>query len=125
MKKIICVDDSIDQREAVKSTFSADEYEVIEAIDGESGLNTILSHLDADLLVIDFHMPKLNGLEVLERVNAHRQDQKKIPTVMFTTETSKERRKIGQELGVDVWFIKPMRSESFLQVAEALIAKAS
>lgn len=125
MKKIICVDDSLDQREAVKTTFANEQYQVIEANDGESGLNTILANTDATLLIIDYHMPKLNGLELLEKFREQRKEQKKIPIVMFTTETSKERRKKGHELGVDVWFIKPMRSESFLQVAEALIKKAS
>ena len=77
MKKIICVDDSLDQREAVKTTFANEQYQVIEANDGESGLNTILANTDATLLIIDYHMPKLNGLELLEKFREQRKEQKK------------------------------------------------
>ena len=119
MKKVICVDDSPEQRQVLKEVFSKTSYTVVEASDGLEGLKKIEENKDISLFVIDYHMPHLNGLEFLEKVRAN-DEFKNTPVIMFTTETSKDRRQRGRELNVSVWFVKPMDELRFLKITERI-----
>ena len=66
-KKIISIEDSAITQEEIKYMFSEHDCEVLTASDGEAGLELILANLDASLIIIDFGMPKKNGLEELAK----------------------------------------------------------
>lgn len=64
-KKILLVDDDSGKREMARSFLSSEGYEVFEAVDGADGVQKAIE-LQPELVILDFMMPVLNGLETLE-----------------------------------------------------------
>lgn len=121
MAKILVVDDSVALRMQVKACLNQDGHEVLEAKDGREGFNMASSCFDFDLMIIDFNMPVLNGLELcgkLREIEGHRNT----PIFMLTTESSPNALKRGKEVGVLAWIIKPF-SENKLRYAISKVLK--
>ncbi len=66
---ILVVDDDLFQRELISKVLRKDGYQVVEACDGALALE-ILQALSFDLVITDFMMPKLNGLEFVEQLHS-------------------------------------------------------
>lgn len=115
MAKILVVDDSVALRMQVKACLNEDGHEVVEAKDGKEGYNYAKAHLDLDLMIVDFNMPILNGLELCAKVR-ELAEHKQTPIFMLTTESSPQALKRGKEVGVLAWIIKPF-SEDKLRYA--------
>jgi CheY-like chemotaxis protein len=67
----LITDDDRDFRETVRSVFEPWGVRTYMAADGEEALKIVYNHR-VDLVLLDFHMPRLDGLETLRRVKAHR-----------------------------------------------------
>lgn len=67
MKKILLIDDEESIQIIYKEEFEEDGYQVISALDGEEGLRKFLSD-SPDIVILDIHMPGLNGIEVLRQM---------------------------------------------------------
>ena len=66
-KKLCIVDDSITAREIVRAQFKDSGYEILEAEDGLEA-KEMLSITEVDLLITDFEMPRMNGLDLARSV---------------------------------------------------------
>jgi DNA-binding NtrC family response regulator len=66
MPKILIIDDERSIRNTLKEILEYEKYEVDEAADGETGLQKVLSE-DYDVVLCDIKMPKMDGMEVLEK----------------------------------------------------------
>ena len=89
---ILIVDDSLPMRGVLKKTLKAAGYgasEFLEAENGEIALD-VLSQANVDIVITDFNMPVMNGLEML-RVMQSRQGLEKIPVIVISTEGSIEK----------------------------------
>ena len=121
--RVLVVDDSAFVRKAVERMLgAADDIEVVGfAADGEEGLARA-SELQPDVVTLDVRMPKLGGLETLERLMA----EQPVPVLLMSTLTQEgaEVTLRGLELGaldfVDKSSVQPM---SMLSLADELIAK--
>ncbi len=71
MKKILVIEDEKDIREAICEVLQDEGYEVLSAVNGESGLQQAFAH-QPDLIILDIKMPIMNGLTMLGRL---REDQ--------------------------------------------------
>src|SRR5665647_3173423 len=80
MEKILVIDDNKLIRKALKDTLSKIGYTVIEAEDGESGL-VLVRDEHPDLVITDFQMPGIDGLEVLAEI---RKFNIAIPVILLT-----------------------------------------
>ena len=69
MPKILIIDDEKIIRDTLKEILEYEKYEIFEAQDGEEGLKMI-ENQDFDLVLCDVKMPKMDGIEVLDKVNA-------------------------------------------------------
>ena len=82
MAKILIIEDDPLMQRLYQKIFTFEKYEVETAADGEEGLDKARK-TKPTLILLDIMMPKMNGLQVLEKLKAD-PDLKKIPVVMLT-----------------------------------------
>lgn len=100
-KTILIVDDIEINRDILTEIFKED-YRILEAGDGEQALEIINGNVDISAVLLDLVMPKMNGLDVLRRMNRSGK-LKSIPVFLITAENSQEMLLEGYNLGaVDV-----------------------
>lgn len=78
--KILVVDDQAGIRLLLNEVFTSQGYKVALAEDGIKALN-IICHNEIDLVVLDYHLPFLNGQEVLEKM---KEDHIAIPVILMS-----------------------------------------
>ena len=86
-----------------------------EAEDGAAAIENMKAESSFDLIVLDVNMPKMNGLEVLEKRKELGLQEKAI-VFMLTTDSSPEFKEKAKELSVKAWITKPYHKESLLKV---------
>jgi signal transduction histidine kinase/CheY-like chemotaxis protein len=80
-RTILVVDDEAECRETIAAMLSANGFQVVVAADGNDALREIERGLDFDLLLVDFAMPGMNGVELAQAVRARRAS---VPVVFIT-----------------------------------------
>ena len=120
MPKCICiVDDHLNIREMLRYALTLQGMDVEEAVDGADALEKIVAH-NIDLVLIDWLMPNMDGLEMLQRMRAM-DAFTETPVVMISGRDDIEARSRARELGVLYWLKKPFRiSELQLAVENSL-----
>jgi diguanylate cyclase (GGDEF)-like protein len=103
--KILIVDDDADIRDILKLTLSEENYEVLEAADGEEALKTIGTK-PLDLVLLDYKIPKIDGREVCRRV---KKDLllRHLPIIMVTGKGDINDKVGGIDAGADDYVVKP------------------
>ncbi|NJD91135.1 MAG: response regulator [Geobacter sp.] len=66
--KLLCVDDERNVLRALERIFMDDDYEILTAISGEDGLAVLAENSDVQVVISDFRMPGMNGVEFLRQV---------------------------------------------------------
>lgn len=110
--KILVVDDDPDIRDILKLTLSEENYEVIEAANGEEALKIIASK-PLELVLVDYKMPKLDGREVCRRV---KKDLllRHLPIIMVTGKGDINDKVGGIDAGADDYVVKPFEPKELL-----------
>ncbi len=109
--KALIVDDSRAMRSILARTLSGLGFEVLQAQDGREALGVLnREHPGIDLVLSDWNMPEMNGLEF---VKAMRSESKyaAVPVVMVTTETHIEQMVIALGAGANEYIMKPFTPE--------------
>ncbi len=108
--KILIVEDSGVMRRIHRNTLleqNIPEESLLEAADGEQALE-ISEREDIDLFLIDWNIPKLNGLELVKKFRANERF-KETPIIMITSEAAKYNVVEAINAGVTNYVIKPIR----------------
>lgn len=121
MTKILIVDDSITVRQQVIAALKPAGYDIAEAGDGEEALTQLLSGLAVRLVICDVNMPKLNGLDMLERLRSEASISA-TPVLMLTTEGQPEYIARAKSLGAKGWMVKPFKPELLVAAVKKLTA---
>lgn len=119
MTKILCVDDSLTMRKMVTHTLAGSGYECFEAVDGQDGLLKVQENRP-DLIITDFNMPNMNGLELLAAVR-QMAEHRFTPVLLLTTETSEALRNAAKANGATGVMIKPFNPEKLLRTLEKVL----
>ncbi len=116
MAKILVIDDSKMNRLVLKTYLNACGFnQVDEAQDGKEGLNKIMQSLKKyNLVIADWHMPELNGIDVLREVRANL-DTKNTPFILATSEQKKEEIIEAVKLKVSGYLIKPYALDTLVK----------
>ena len=117
-KRILVVDDEPDVRESIQDSIYTIDAEIVEAWDGLSAQKFIAQSV-FDLIICDFNMPNLNGLEFLSALIAQR--GKLPPVIMLTGRGSEKLREQALEMGCIAYVEKPFDPESFLKLVEGAL----
>jgi two-component system chemotaxis response regulator CheY len=119
--KVLVVDDFATMRRIVKNILKQIGFtNIIEAEDGKSALKMLQSD-KFDLIMCDWNMPEMPGIELLGKVRADEQ-LKGIPFVMVTAEAQKENIIEAVKAGVNSYIVKPFTAEIVEQKLKKLFS---
>ena len=118
-KKILIVDDSRTIRQQVGFTLTKEGFEVVEAEDGQDGLNKLQANADISMIVSDVNMPNMGGLEMVEAIRQIEQF-KFLPIIMLTTESSGDKVDRAKKAGASGWLVKPFNPEQLVGAVKKL-----
>ncbi len=105
--KLVVVDDSSTMRRIIKNTLARLGYkDVLEGEDGVQGWNTLDTNPDTGMLITDWNMPEMNGLELVKKVRADERFAD-LPIIMVTTEGGKAEVITALKAGVNNYIVKP------------------
>ena len=114
-KKIVVIEDQEDLGEALLEALKDKGYEAKLASTGEAGVELIEKEYP-DLLLLDFLLPGIDGLEVLERLKAKR-DETPLPVVMLSNLDNPEDLSRAREYGIEEYLVKSdWRLEDVMEV---------
>jgi DNA-binding response OmpR family regulator len=119
-RKVLVVDDDPSIRRLLNATLELEGYTVAMASDGEEALAELPTS-QPDVVVLDVMMPKLNGLDVLDRIRRN-PETATLPVILLTAKSSKEDVWEGWQRGVDYYMTKPFDVEELLRFIEFVLA---
>jgi class 3 adenylate cyclase/CheY-like chemotaxis protein len=117
--KILIVDDEPFNLDLLEQELEEQNYTIERANDGAEALDKVPSFLP-DLILLDYMMPKMNGLEVLRRLREDAQ-HKSIPVILLTAKATQEDKVRGLDAGADDYVIKPFDSFELLARVRAMM----
>ena len=118
LTNILVVDDDRKLIDMLRRTLAYEGYRVATATDGHEALTKAQAE-PPDLVVLDWLMPGLNGIEVVKHLRAFRQ----IPILMLTARDAVEHRVEGLDSGADDYLVKPFAPEELLARIRALLRR--
>ena len=95
--KILVVDDESRMRKLVRDFLVKQNYDVLEAGDGEEAVDIFFREKDIALIILDVMMPKMDGWQVCREIRAY----SKVPIIMLTAKSDERDELQGFDLGVD------------------------
>jgi len=118
-KTILTVDDSGSLRQMLSFSLKAAGYGVIEAVDGEDGLEKARKQT-VDLVLTDQNMPGMDGLSLIKALRGMKNYQS-VPILMLTTESGEDMKAMGKAAGANGWMVKPFDPARLTEVIRKLI----
>jgi two-component system chemotaxis response regulator CheY len=112
--KILSADDSVMIRRVIKNAVDVLGFDFLEAKDGQEAIDVLEKEFaDVGLVLLDWNMPRLTGIEVLKKIKADARF-KAIPVMMVTTEV--ERAKVVEAIsaGAKNYVMKPFSHEDLM-----------
>lgn len=120
MATILIADDDQKIVDMLRRTLAYEGYMVVAAHNGREALEHIQSH-NPDVIVLDWMMPEVDGIEVARRVRA----VEKTPILMLTARDAIDDRVRGLDSGADDYLVKPFAPAEFLARVRALLRRTT
>jgi two-component system phosphate regulon response regulator PhoB len=118
MTRILVVEDETDLNDLVTRQLRQEGHEVYQAFDGEAGV-AIASTIKPDLIILDWMLPKLDGLAVCRRIRA----QSITPVLMLTARSEEADIVLGLEVGADDYLTKPFKIRELQARVRAILRR--
>lgn len=127
--RILIADDMPTIRDLVKTQLKTLGFKnILEAPDGEQAMNTLVKNLSAgtpiELVISDWNMPKMTGLELLKYVRASA-EMAQLPFILLTSESERDQVTEAILSGVSQYVVKPFAAKSFEDKLKATWVKHS
>ena len=119
--KILVVDDESRMRKLVRDFLTKNNFEVLEAEDGEQAVDIFFEQKDIALIVLDVMMPKMDGWQVCREVRQY----SKVPIIMLTAKSDERDELQGFSLGVDEYISKPFSPKILVARIEAILRRTN
>jgi len=100
--RILVVEDEENIRKVIKKMLEINKFEVLEACDGAEAMDIFYSE-KIDLVVLDWMIPKISGIEVLKRIRL----ESNLPILMLTAKSEEDDEVEGLEVGANDYLKKP------------------
>lgn len=119
-RTVLLVEDEKGLVDSLKTEFQFEDYQVLTALDGQSAVEIFNQHADEiDLIILDWMLPKLDGLGVLRRV---RRDSD-VPIIMLTARDYTGDKVAGLTSGADDYVTKPFDTEELLARMQVVLRR--
>lgn len=118
-RKVLVIDDSPTLRKILIFYLTKKGYAVTAANNGKSGLSEI-DRQHFDLVILDIKMPVMNGLEVLQRLNAINYS---VPVLILSADSEEKSKAAGISLGAKYYLTKPFKPNEVMQCIEDIFSK--
>jgi DNA-binding response OmpR family regulator len=115
--RILVVDDEPNIREVVVQYLQREGYQTLVAADGEEA---VMMAVDADLVVLDLMLPKLDGLEACRRIRT----QRDVPVIMLTAKSEETDKLVGLGVGADDYLTKPFSPRELVARVQAVLRRS-
>ena len=119
--KVLIADDEARMRKLVSDYLTRNDFDVIEAEDGEEATDIFFRVKDIALVVLDVMMPKMDGWEVCTEIRRH----SKVPIIMLTAKSDEKDELLGFKLGVDEYITKPFSPKILVARIEAILRRSN
>ena len=120
MKKVLIVDDSPSVRQQVCMALNQAGFATVEAVDGLDGLAQS-ANTEISLVICDVNMPRMNGLEMVEKVKAD-PTRSTLPILTLTSEGQATLIERAKKAGAKGWIVKPFKADLLVAAVKKLIA---
>ena len=118
MVKVLIVEDSKEFRKKVKTLLLNKGLEVSEKENGREGYELLKENNSFNLLIVDHHMPEMDGLAMLKKI---REEEIEVPPIiMLTTETDPDFKREIKTIGIDFFMLKPISEKNLSRVIDKL-----
>jgi two-component system chemotaxis response regulator CheY len=118
-KRVLVVDDSATVRHEVIAVLTPAGFEVLEAEDGEAGATIIDNTPGLSVVICDVNMPRMNGIQMLQRVKAEPCNTQ-LAILMLTTEGDPALIKQAKAAGARGWVVKPFNPTHLVAAVQKL-----
>ncbi|MBR1816558.1 MAG: response regulator transcription factor [Lachnospiraceae bacterium] len=118
--KILVVDDESRMRKLIKDFLIKNDYNVLEACDGEEAIDIFMSNKEISLVILDVMMPKLDGYEAAAEIRK----VSDIPIIMLTAKSDEQDELKGFELGIDEYITKPFSPKILVARVGAVLKRS-
>ena len=118
MTTLLLVEDTLDLAQVITHELESAGYQVLHAADGLAALELHAAH-QPDLVILDWMLPKLDGLEVLRRLR----QASATPVLMLTARGEEVDRVVGLEVGADDYLTKPFSMRELVARVKALLRR--
>lgn len=122
MSKIIIVDDSATMRSQVRQALTAGNFQLVEAVDGQDGLEKVNADPDISVMILDVNMPRMNGIELAEALAQNGRIASGLKIVMLTTEGHADLIQRAKAAGAKGWIVKPFKPDLLLAAVQKMAA---
>ena len=119
--KILVVDDESRMRKLVRDFLVKQNFDVLEAGDGEEAVDIFFREKDIALIILDVMMPKMDGYQVCREIRAY----SKVPIIMLTAKSDERDELQGFDLGVDEYITKPFSPKILVARVEAILRRSN
>lgn len=119
--KILVVDDESRMRKLVKDFLVKENFEVLEADNGEMAVDLFFENKDIALIILDIMMPKMDGWQVCREIREY----SRVPIIMLTAKSDEKDELLGFELGVDEYISKPFSPKILVARVEAILRRTN
>lgn len=117
--KILVIDDEARMRKLVNDFLAVKGFIVLEAENGEEGIEIFNSDKDIKLILLDVMMPKMDGFETLQIIREY----SNVPVIMLTARSEERDELEGYKLGVDEYITKPFSPKILVARVEAVLRR--
>ena len=117
--KILVIDDEARMRKLVKDFLAAKGFIVLEAENGEEGIEIFTSDKNIKLILLDVMMPKMDGFETLQVIREY----SNVPVIMLTARSEERDELESYKLGVDEYITKPFSPKILVARVEAVLRR--
>ena len=120
VNRIALVDDDQNILTSVSLALEAEGFTVDKYLDGEQGLNGI-TRRPPDLAVLDIKMPRLDGMEVLEKLRK----SSNLPVIFLTSKDDEVDEALGLRIGADDYIKKPFSQRLLIERVKAILRRVN